>query len=208
MKNDNLLEMSVTDFVEATAAKTPTPGGGSVAGVVGALGVALGRMALNFTLGKKKYAEHEEFHEHLARRLETAGAMFESLVADDVAAYRLYQAAMKKPDDAPDKASAVQLATAAAIDVPREVTKLALAVLEDLKALGPTSNPYLITDLLAAGVLAVAAAKLSDYNVRINVPYVKDTKAAAEIKQASANDLTKAQALLANIESAAKDLLP
>ncbi|HUS46878.1 MAG TPA: cyclodeaminase/cyclohydrolase family protein [Phycisphaerae bacterium] len=207
MEKENLLEMSVADFIAATAAKTPTPGGGSVAGVVGALGTALGQMALNFTRGKKKYAEHEEFYERLGKRLEIAAKMFQDLVADDVAAYRLYQEAAKQ-EDSPQKQAAVQLATAAAIDVPREVTKLSLAVLADLKALQPRSNPYLITDLLAAGLLAVAAAKLSDYNVRINVPNVDDNRAAADIKKASADDLAKAQAILEELEQAAKEFLP
>jgi len=205
--NENLLEMSVTDFVSAAAAKTPTPGGGSVAGLVGALAAALGEMALNFTRGKKKYAEHEQFHADLADRLARAREMFQDLVADDVAAYRLYQETMRQ-DDSPEKQDAVQLATAAAIDVPREVTKLALALLEDMKKLAPRSNPWLITDLLASGALAVAAARLSDYNVRINVPQVSDKQAAAEIKQTSANDLAKARQLLEQLEEAAKKHLP
>ena len=65
-----MLRSSVEEFVAATAAKQPTPGGGSVAGVVAALGTALGEMSLNFTRGKKKYAEHEEFYAHLGGRLE------------------------------------------------------------------------------------------------------------------------------------------
>ncbi len=207
MEKENLLDMSVRDFISAAAAKTPTPGGGSVAGVVAALGTALGEMALNFTRGKKKYAEHEEFYERLGKRLETARKMFQDLVADDVAAYKLYQAATKQ-DDSPQKDAAVQLATAAAIDVPREVTKLALAVLADLKLFAPKSNPWLITDLLAAGALAVAAIRLSDYNVRINIPQVTDKQAAADIKQSSADDLTKAQSLLNELEQAAKEHLP
>ncbi|MHC4982524.1 MAG: cyclodeaminase/cyclohydrolase family protein [Planctomycetota bacterium] len=207
MEDESLLDMSVTDFASAAAAKTPTPGGGSVAGVVGSLAAALGEMALNFTMGKKKYAEHAQFHEHLAKRLAIARAMFEGLVADDVAAYKLYQATMKQ-EDSPEKKQAVQLATAAAIDVPREVSKLALAVLGDLKELLPRSNPWLITDLLAAGALAVAAAKLSDYNVRINLPHVEDKQAAAEIRKSSADDLARAQAILEELEEAAKEHLP
>ena len=205
--DETLLDLSVRQFTAAAAAKTPTPGGGSVAGVVGALGVALGEMTLNFTRGKKKFAEHAEYHEHLARRLQHARQMFEDLVADDVQAYQLYQAAQRQ-DDGPEKDEAVQLAVAAAIDVPREVAKLALAVLGDLKELGGKCNTWLITDLLAAAVLLVATVRLSDYNVRINIPSVSDKAAAAEIHQASANDLTKAQALLEDIEAAAKMFLP
>ncbi len=205
--NENLLDLSVRQFAAAAAAKTPTPGGGSVAGAVGALGVALGEMTLNFTRGKKKFAEHAEYHEHLAGRLEHARQMFQDLVADDVQAYQLYQAAQRQ-DDGPEKDEAVQLATAAAIDVPREVTKLALAVLADLKELGGKCNTWLITDLLASATLLVATVRLSDYNVRINVPSVADKAAAAEIHQSSANDLARAQALLEEVEAAAKTYLP
>jgi len=205
--NDDLLALSVSDFVEAAAAKTPTPGGGSVAGVVGALGVALGEMTLNFTRGKKKFAEHAEYHDHLAGRMAKARAMFQTLVGEDVQAYKLYQGAQRQ-DDGPEKDEAVQLATATAINVPREMTKLALAVLADLKELGSKCNTWLITDLLASAVLSVAAVRLSDYNVRINIPSVADKPAAADIHQASAADLVKAQGLLAEIEAAAKEFLP
>lgn len=205
--NENLLDLSVSDFVAAAAAKAPTPGGGSVAGVVGALGVALGEMTLNFTRGKKRFAEHAEYHEHLADRLAKARQMFQDLVGEDVQAYKLYQAAQRQ-DDGPEKDEAVQLATATAINVPREVTKLALAVLADLKELGGKCNTWLITDLLAAAVLSVATVRLSDYNVRINIPSVADQAAASDIHQASAADLVKAQELLAEIEAAAKEYLP
>ena len=206
-RNENLLDLSVRDFVAAAAAKTPTPGGGSVAGVVAALGVALGEMTLNFTRGKKRFAEHAEYHQALAGRLARARGMFQDLVAEDVQAYQLYQAAQRK-DDGDEKDEAVQLATAAAIDVPREVTKLALAVLADLKELGGKCNTWLITDLLASATLSVAAVRLSDYNVRINIPSVADKAAAAEIHQSSAADLVRAQALLEEIEAAAKEFLP
>ena len=99
-------------------------------------------------------------------------------------------------------------ATAAAINVPREATKLSLALLADMKELGGKVNPWLITDLLAASALAAATVRLSDYNVRINIPSVDDKAAAADIHQASAADLVKAQTLLEEIEAAAKEYLP
>lgn len=203
----SMLDLSVREFAEATAAKKPTPGGGSVAGVVAALGVALGEMALNFTRGKKKYAEHEDYYAHLGSRMAKARQMFGDLVADDIAAYGMY-GQVSQMDDGPEKDEAKQLATAAAINVPREAAKLALAVLKDLGAFLPKSNPWLITDLLAAGVLATAAVRLCDFNVRINLPEVADRDAADQIRQASAADLAEAQRLSEALEAAAADILP
>jgi formiminotetrahydrofolate cyclodeaminase len=200
-KDQDLLSMSVKDFLSAVAQKSPTPGGGSVAGTVGALGVALGEMSLNFTRGKKKFAQHEPFYEHLGSRLARARAMFIDLVADDVAAYGFYAETAKLPDG-PDKDEKMQLALAASIDVPREMTKLAIALMEDLLTLADKCNPYLLSDLMAGATLAAAAARLSDYNVRINVPQLTDTQAGKEVQQSSTNDLARANQLLADIEKA------
>jgi len=205
--NEDILAMPVREFIAATAAKVPTPGGGSVAGVVGALAVALGEMSLNFTRGKKKFAEHEAFGEHLARRLANARQMFQDLVTDDVAAYRLYRETAGQ-EDGDQKDEAMQVAVAAAINVPREATKLALALLGDLEALADKCSKWLVSDLVAAAALAVAAVRLSDYNVRINVPQVADAAQAAEIRQGSAADLARAVALHVTIEQAVKELLP
>jgi formiminotetrahydrofolate cyclodeaminase len=205
--NKNMMDMTVAEFIAATADKTPTPGGGSVAGVVGSLAAALGEMALNFTRGKKKFAEHEDLYARLAQRLAKARGMFQLLVADDVAAYSLYQDSARQ-SDGPDKAAAVQLALAAAVDVPRQASKLALAVMEDLLALAPRCNPYLISDLTAGAALAAATVRLCDYNVRVNVPRVTDQAAARDIRGGSRADLARAVELLADIEQAAKDALP
>lgn len=202
----DMLGVDVRAFIAAAAAKTPTPGGGSVAGVVGALGVALGEMALNFTMGKKKYAEHAEYHEHLAGRLIKARQMFQDLVADDMAAFKLYQQANRQ-EDGPAKDEAVQLATAAAIDVPREAAKLALALLQDMKELAGKCNPWLITDLLASCALAAATTRLCDYNTRINLPQVADKDKAEQIRASSSADCLRARQMLAEIEKQTEHLL-
>jgi len=203
---EDVLGLSVREFVSLTAAKTPTPGGGSVAGVVGALGTALGEMALNFTRGKKTFAEHEDDYARLSGRLERARRMFQDLVADDMAAYRLYQETSRAEETA-EKAEALEVAVAAAVDVPRQAAKLALAMMGDMRELAGKCNPWLITDLLAAAALAQAVVKLCDYNVRVNVPQVADKAAAAEVAKGSAEDVAKAQALLAEIEALAAEHL-
>jgi formiminotetrahydrofolate cyclodeaminase len=195
----DLLQLTVRDFIGQTAAKTPTPGGGSVAGAVGALAAALGEMALGFTRGKKKYAAWEPQYPHVASRLARARGMFEDLVADDVTAFTLWQSASQMPDG-PQKQEASALALAAAIDVPRQAAKLAVAVLGDLRWLADKCTVLLISDLTAAAALAVAVTRLSDYNVRINAKQLTDAAAKADLTSASRADARAAAELLEEIE--------
>ncbi len=198
----DLLSLSVREFAEATASKEPTPGGGSVAGVIGAFATALGEMVLVYSKGKKSLAAHDELHDRTARRLERARAMFEQLTRDDAAAYRFYRESATAPD-APGDPERVQLALAAAVDVPREASKLALAVLEDLRELVGKASRWITGDLLAAATLAAAVPRLCDYNVRANAAQLTDRAAAEEITAASAADRTKAADLLEQIEQTA-----
>ena len=55
-----LLNSSVNSFTEQLASKAPVPGGGGASALVGAIGVALGDMVGELTVGKKKYADVEE----------------------------------------------------------------------------------------------------------------------------------------------------
>lgn len=47
-------------FAELLSSKSAVPGGGGASAYVGALGIALGNMVGNLTLGKKKYQDVEE----------------------------------------------------------------------------------------------------------------------------------------------------
>ena len=51
---------SIEDFLAATAARQPIPGGGSVTALVGALSAAIGEMVVNYSLGKKDLKEFEK----------------------------------------------------------------------------------------------------------------------------------------------------
>lgn len=193
----DMLGLPVREFAAATAAKTPIPGGGSVAGVVGALSAALGEMSVNFTLGKKDFQAHEPANAALAARLARARGMFEDLTADDITAYSLYQESAKADD------ARKQTALAAAINVPREMAALALAVLGDLVELSGHCNRWLLSDCAAGAALAEAVARLCDYNVRINTPALADRQAAGDLLAASDRDCRRAEQLRKLVEQAA-----
>jgi formiminotetrahydrofolate cyclodeaminase len=150
-------------------------------------------MVLAFTRGKKKFAHLEEPHATLAVRLARARGMFSDLTNDDAAAYLLYQEATKA--DEASKPAKMQAALAAAINVPREMTAMAITVLEDLKEVGRECNAHLLTDLGAAAILAEAVVKLSDLNVRVNAATMSQTDEARQLKEASARDCHRAEQL-------------
>ena len=163
------LDLPLRRFLADTAAAQPTPGGGSVAALTAALATATGRMAANYTLGKKRFADVQQEVSILQQRLATAQRMLEQLVAEDMIAYRQLQTVWRR--DGTALASQVdRLATlAGAIAVPFEVVAVAAALLADLDRLKDIANPDLLSDVGVAAELAVAAARSAALNVRINL---------------------------------------
>ena len=75
-----------------------------------------------------------------------------------------------------------------------------------MKKLADKCNPWLISDLVAAGILAAATAGLCDLNVRINARnLIGDER--KDILDASKSDRIKASQLADEIEQMAKDML-
>jgi formiminotetrahydrofolate cyclodeaminase len=205
LQPETLLELSVKAFVAATAGKTPIPGGGSVAGVVAALATALGEMSVAFTRGKKAFAAYEKDLEASAVKLARARGMLHDLTADDASAYLLYQDASKAVG--PDKDSQTQTALAAAINVPRQMTAVALSVMEELKTVSGHCNRWLLSDLAAAAILAEATVRLCDYNVRVNAPNMIDKAAAEELRHASTRDCRRAEELRSAVEKVVAEVM-
>ena len=56
----SLLNVSVTEFTNLLSSKTSVPGGGGASALVSSIGIALGNMVGEFTVGKKTYADVEE----------------------------------------------------------------------------------------------------------------------------------------------------
>ena len=203
--SQDILEMSVADFLEAIASRNPTPGGGSVAAIAAALGAALGRMSLAFSKGKRSLAAHAAAHEQYAIRLARTAAMASQLAAEDIQAFGLYQQAQEMPDG-PDRQQAARGALAAAINVPRELAKLSLALLGDLNDLADKTTPWLLSDLKAGAALAVAAVRICEYNVQTNAAGLDDATAAQELVTAAAADVRRADQLLATLEQTARPM--
>src|SRR6185436_11352912 len=130
------------------AAKNPTPGGGSVGALCGALAAALAAMSVEYTVGKKKFLPFDAELKTALARFHTTARMFQELMAEDIAAYETLSPLLKlsDPPSHPDYVAAV----VAAIRAPQTAAGFALAVLEQCAALLDKTSKHLLSDLASA----------------------------------------------------------
>ncbi|MCL2647615.1 MAG: cyclodeaminase/cyclohydrolase family protein [Phycisphaerales bacterium] len=179
----DILQLPVQDFLAATAAMCPTPGGGSVTALCGALAASLATMALRYTVGKKAYAAHDAALKTAITELQSASARFQELITEDIAAYEALSAMLKLTEPQrlahPDYAATV----VAAIRAPRTAADLAAATLDHCLALRDKTSKFLISDLAIAATYAHATVHASEFNVLINLPLLANKGKAVIIRQ-------------------------
>ena len=169
---------TIRDYVDRASARAEVPGGGSVSALAGALGVTMGCMAANFTIGRKKSRDVEPQVRAILGRLDEARESLLHLTEEDSRAYGRYAAASSMPKDTDEqkaaRQAAMQEAIKGAMQPPLETVRVCLGVLRELQALVHVANPYLISDVGVAAILAEAAIRGATLNVQINLSYLKD----------------------------------
>ena len=165
-------------FLDLLASESPAPGGGSAAALAASLGAALAAMVARLTVGREKYAA---VGDDMARVLAEADALRRELHAQvlvDAKAYDGVMAAMKLPkkSDAEKKARADAMETAGkhAAQVPLESARLSLRAARLGAEAAEKGNRNAASDACVAVLLARAGLRGACFNVRINVPMLKD----------------------------------
>ena len=176
--------MELDAYLEALASARPTPGGGSAATVVAAMGAALIGMVARITGANPKYAP--VVAEAAALVEESDGLRSRLLAARirDEAAYGGVVAAQQLPrhDDTQRalRTAAIQQSLADAAAAPLDAAELALGVLRLAERAVAMSNPHLASDLACAAEFAVAGLAASAHNVRTNHAYLREAELVAE----------------------------
>jgi formiminotetrahydrofolate cyclodeaminase len=211
MSAPRLIDLSLTEFGERLASRTPTPGGGSMAAYLVASGSALSAMAFRFTSGEK-YAAVESAMSRRVEALDAIRARALLLVDLDSEAYDAVTNAYKLPKatDAEKAArkEAIQIGLTRALEVPGETIVHAVAALR-LCADGMADiNPNLVSDCMSGAACLSSAAEAAALNVRINAASIADKDYAAAQLVASKALTEEAQRLLASARTAAARHLP
>lgn len=172
-------------FLDALAADTPTPGGGSASAYSGAAAAALVEMVARLTIGRKKYADVETQMKSLLEKAESLGSDLRLAVRQDAAAFDALMDAYRLPKDTDSertaRGDAIQAATLEAARVPLQVAHMAVRAIELALQAVSDGNLNAISDGGVAAVQARAALIGAGYNVRINLTGLKDQAVAAEM---------------------------
>lgn len=190
---------AVGEFLNAAAARKPTPGGGSVTALVGALSASMGEMAINYSIGKKGYEAFEpELKPALAELTRARGVLLE-LMAEDQAAFAAITAARKLPTTDPERAGRFNVALLACVRIPEAIAASSVAVLELVDRILGFVNPHLLSDLAVCADLAMASTRCAVYNVRANLPDVSDPADRAAIEGIIRSVLIRSSTLIKQI---------
>ena len=182
-----LVNLSVKDFLAKTAGNDPVPGGGSIAALNAAIASALTEMVANLTIGKKKYEDKEGLMKKIVAITENYRASFMKDIDADSEAYNNVFAAFKLPketdEEKTERNNQIQEATKIAAEIPMEVARKAVDIMDVIVQVADQGNQNAITDACVAIMTARTAAISAILNVKINLSSIKDIEYVALMTQ-------------------------
>lgn len=173
---------TINKYLKKLASKSPVPGGGSAAALVGAVGAALLSKVANFTIGKEKYRGVEDEMKDILNCTEALRGEFMKLCSDDAKAYKKLSKIFKMPKGE-ERAKKLKDALKEAMQVPFEVCQAVYKAFELCLPLCRKGNRNLITDVGDAALMLDCAFGSALLNVEINLKSIKDDAFAHTVRE-------------------------
>jgi glutamate formiminotransferase/formiminotetrahydrofolate cyclodeaminase len=189
-----------TDFLDALAEGSATPGGGSAAAYSAAAAASLVSMVARLTIGKKKFAQVENEMQSILTQSEALRYELIQTIQLDSLAFESVLAAVRLPKDTSEQQGvrnqSIQQATLLATQSPMSVAQKTLRLLGLAEQVTRDGNPSALSDIATGAALARAALTSAGYNIRINA---KDLP--ASLAEPFLNELAVIEKQAAAIES-------
>jgi formiminotetrahydrofolate cyclodeaminase len=168
---------AVRGFVDRVASAEPVPGGGSVAALSGALGAALGRMAIRITKDKKDYQQYASRYFNALDQLSRHTSTLLELIDADSEAFSRVMAAYKLPKNSEDRDHAIQAALLHATETPSRTGSSAVESLKILEELKTIIHANVASDFQVGLQMLRSSLRGAIANMRINLGDLKDSGA-------------------------------
>jgi methenyltetrahydrofolate cyclohydrolase len=201
-----IAEETIDRFLDTLASDSPTPGGGAVAALAGAVGAALIEMVCNLTADKKGYEDAWGRMRELRGQAERARRELVALADRDATAFDGVMEAFRMPKDTEEqravRAAAIQRGYLAAAQVPLEIARASASLMPLALETVERGNVNAASDGVSAAQMLFAGTECAISNVQINAAALKDEAAAAELRDQVAALHGRAEELLVAANSA------
>lgn len=189
-----IAQKSCIEFVDALASKSAVPGGGGAAALTGAIGIALGSMVCNLTIGKKKYVEYEESLKSILAKAKCLEKDLLDMIDEDAECFLPLSKAYGLPSSTEEerkiKDETMETSLKEACKVPIKIVKVCYEAIKLHEDLVDKGSRLAISDV-GVGVQCLRAAILSgQLNVFININSMKDEQYVEAIRT-EVNELVK-----------------
>ena len=186
-----LIDKTVAAFTEELASPAPVPGGGGASALAAAIGVSLGDMVGELTVGKKKYANVEEEIQSLMARAQALRIRFLELVDADAAAFAPLAKAYGIPKEDPNRVQIMEEALKTACSVPMDIMRACAEAIDIIEEFAAKGSRLAVSDAGCGAILCKAAMQAAALNVFINTKSMKDLSCKAALEEEADALLTK-----------------
>ena len=188
-------DLSCREYAAALAGKEPVPGGGGTAALVGALGLALGHMVGNLTVGKKKYAGVEEDMLALMNEATKLQEELLTLVDRDALVFEPLAKAYGLPKETEEqqalKRQVMEAALKDACAVPLDIMRACCKAIDLHQGFADKGAVIAISDVGCGVICCQAALEAASLNVFINTASMKERDYAESVNQEAEQMLEK-----------------
>ena len=193
-------------WLQELASDAPTPGGGSAAAVVAAAGAALISMVGRLTVGRERFADVEPRMREIVDRADAERGRFLELADRDAEAFEGFMRAFRMPRESEDqrsaRAAAIEEASIAAADVPLEIARMSVGLMELAVEVAARGNPHAASDGACAAACLHAGAHAALASVRINAGSMTDPATSARYLEQARDLQDRAAQLLVEADEA------
>ena len=192
------------DFIDEVSRETPTPGGGSVAALAGALGGALAAMVVNLSVGKGEFDDRYEQLCSIADQAQVVKDRLVRMVDENTQAFDSVLTGKRMPKDTEEeralRSGAIEEGYKAATLIPLETASRCLEAMSLCQEVAGMASAEMISDVASGALMAHAGLKSAIYNVLNNLPNISDETFGKEVRVKLDKLLQKADEIARAVE--------
>ncbi|MBR1659540.1 MAG: cyclodeaminase/cyclohydrolase family protein, partial [Oscillospiraceae bacterium] len=152
----------------------PVPGGGGASALVGAIGIALGNMVGELSVGKERCAGGEDELKALMEQAQELRVRLLDCVEKDAAAFEKLLKAYRIPKDDPAREQSIEQGLRDAAAAPLEILDLCCEAIDLQKAFAEKGSTVVLSDAATGVVFCWSAMYGAAVNVRVNTKAMRD----------------------------------